>query len=405
MKPMEIEKQSFAIIEKELTTQIPPQYKPVVKRVIHTTADFSYETNMVFSEGVVDKALEAIQKGTDIVTDTNMAGAGISHKMAERFGISLHCYMADEAVAKEAAAREITRAAVSVEKAAKQNPGCIMVVGNAPTALMKIRELSDKGIFTPSLVIGVPVGFVNVVEAKEEIIDSTLPYIVAKGRKGGSNVAAAIVNALFYMAAQMLERYVYKNQKKMRCGYTTGTCAAAAAKAAAQMLLSGRKVTEVSVRTPSDITLTLPVCEIQMKAHAVSCAVQKDSGDDPDITNKILIFAEVSYIHNNSNMNKSTDMTVKKCDTESERSDTAAVKPQMIVDGGVGIGRITKKGLALSVHCPVIHRAYRLDVGGYGVPTAVPLPEVVFESLQYGRAQLAHGHRLPFGECRECIHR
>ena len=149
--------------------------------------------------------------------------------------------------------------------------------------------------------------------------------------------------------AQMLERYVYKNQKKMRCGYTTGTCAAAAAKAAAQMLLSGRKVTEVSVRTPSDITLTLPVCEIQMKAHAVSCAVQKDSGDDPDITNKILIFAEVSYIHNNSNMNKSMDMTVKKCDTESERSDTAAVKPQIIVDGGVGIGRITKKGLARPV--------------------------------------------------------
>ena len=100
----------------------------------------------------------------------------------------------------------------------------------------------------------------------------------------------------------MLERYVYKNQKKMRCGYTTGTCAAAAAKAAAQMLLSGRKVTEVSVRTPSDITLTLPVCEIQMKAHAVSCAVQKDSGDDPDITNKILIFAEVSYIYNSSNI-------------------------------------------------------------------------------------------------------
>ena len=155
--------------------------------------------------------------------------------------------------------------------------------------------------------------------------------------------------------AQMLERYVYKNQKKMRCGYTTGTCAAAAAKAAAQMLLSGRKVTEVSVRTPSDITLTLPVCEIQMKAHAVSCAVQKDSGDDPDITNKILIFAEVSYIYNNSNMNKSTDMTVKKCDTESERSDTAAVKPQMIVDGGVGIGRITKKGLARPVGAAAIN--------------------------------------------------
>lgn len=139
--------------------------------------------------------------------------------------------------------------------------------------------------------------------------------------------------------AQMLERYVYKNQKKMRCGYTTGTCAAAAAKATAQMLLSGRKVTEVSVRTPSDITLTLPVCEIQMKAHAVSCAVQKDSGDDPDITNKILIFAEVSYIHNNSNI----------------VNDTAAVKPQIIVDGGVGIGRITKKGLARPVGAAAIN--------------------------------------------------
>lgn len=139
--------------------------------------------------------------------------------------------------------------------------------------------------------------------------------------------------------AQMLERYVYKNQKKMRCGYTTGTCAAAAAKAAAQMLLSDRKVTEVSVRTPSDITLTLPVCEIQMKAHAVSCAVQKDSGDDPDITNKILIFAEVSYIYNSSNI----------------INDTAAVKPQMIVDGGVGIGRITKKGFARPVGAAAIN--------------------------------------------------
>lgn len=139
--------------------------------------------------------------------------------------------------------------------------------------------------------------------------------------------------------AQMLERYVYKNQKKMRCGYTTGTCAAAAAKAAAQMLLSGRKVTEVSVRTPSDITLTLPVCEIQMKAHAVSCAVQKDSGDDPDITNGILIFAEVSYIHHTDNI----------------INDKAPVKQQMIVDGGVGIGRITKKGLARPVGAAAIN--------------------------------------------------
>ena len=130
-----------------------------------------------------------------------MAKSGISHKIAEKFGCSLNCYMADEGVAKEAASRETTRAVVSVEKAAKDNPGCIMVVGNAPTALMRIRELYDEGTFAPRLVIGVPVGFVNVVEAKEEIIESGMPYIVARGRKGGSNVAAAIMNALFYMAA------------------------------------------------------------------------------------------------------------------------------------------------------------------------------------------------------------
>ena len=121
--------------------------------------------------------------------------------MAEKFGCQLNCYMADEDVACEAAKREVTRAAISVEKAAERNAGCIMVVGNAPTALMRIRELYDAGKFCPSLVIGVPVGFVNVVEAKEDIINSSMPYIVARGRKGGSNVAAAVMNALFYMAA------------------------------------------------------------------------------------------------------------------------------------------------------------------------------------------------------------
>ena len=126
--------------------------------------------------------------------------------------------------------------------------------------------------------------------------------------------------------AQMLERYVYKNQKKMRCGYTTGTCAAAAAKAAAQMLLSGRKVTEVSVRTPSDITLTLPVCEIQMKAHAVSCAVQKDSGDDPDITDGMLVFATV----------EKTGEGIRLC-------------------GGPGVGRVTRDGLSCPKGGPAIN--------------------------------------------------
>ena len=201
MKPMDIEKQSFEIIEKELTTDIPAIYKPVVKRVIHTTADFSYETSMTFSEGVIEKAVKALREGTDIVTDTNMAKSGINSKIAEKLGCTVKCYMADKNVAQEAEKKQVTRAAVSVEKASRDKPGCIMVVGNAPTALMKIRELYDKGEFNPKLVIGVPVGFVNVVEAKEEIIDSKMSYIVARGRKGGSNVAAAIMNALLYMAA------------------------------------------------------------------------------------------------------------------------------------------------------------------------------------------------------------
>jgi precorrin-8X/cobalt-precorrin-8 methylmutase len=140
----------------------------------------------------------AIREGTEIVTDTNMAKSGISHKIAEKFGCSLNCYMADEGVAKEAASRETTRAVVSVEKAAKDNPGCIMVVGNAPTALMRIRELYDEGTFAPRLVIGVPVGFVNVEAAKDLILKTDVPYIINRGRKGGSNVAAAICNALLY---------------------------------------------------------------------------------------------------------------------------------------------------------------------------------------------------------------
>jgi precorrin-8X/cobalt-precorrin-8 methylmutase len=199
-KPMDIERRSFEIIEQELTTKIPDKYKPIVKRVIHTTADFSYETSLVFSESAVDVALAAIGSGTVIVTDTNMAKAGINKKAAQKNGCDVCCYMADEDVALLAAENQTTRAVMSVQKAAKCNPSCIYVVGNAPTALYEILRLHEEKKFFPKLVIGVPVGFVNVVEAKEDIIASDIPYIVARGRKGGSNVAAAIVNALMYMS-------------------------------------------------------------------------------------------------------------------------------------------------------------------------------------------------------------
>ena len=202
MKPMDIEKQSFAIIESELTTDIPHIYKPIVKRVIHTTADFSYETSMTFSDGVVNKALNVIRSGVDIVTDTNMAKSGISHKMAEKFGCQLNCYMADEDVAAEAKKNGSTRAVASMDKAANLfgdgTRPCIFAIGNAPTALIRLYELIQERKIKPALIIGAPVGFVNVVQAKELIMTSGVPYIVARGRKGGSNVAAAICNAIIY---------------------------------------------------------------------------------------------------------------------------------------------------------------------------------------------------------------
>lgn len=199
VKPMDIEKRSFEIITERLNGRsFGPDKDDIVKRVIHTSADFDYADNLVFSENVVDKALEAIKNGATIVTDTNMAFSGINKKILESFGGKAVCYMADEDVALSAKERGITRAMVSMEKACELEGPVIFAIGNAPTALIRIKELVDEGKISPSLVIGVPVGFVNVVESKELIIDSDMPYIVARGNKGGSNVAAAICNALLY---------------------------------------------------------------------------------------------------------------------------------------------------------------------------------------------------------------
>ncbi|WP_026518229.1 precorrin-8X methylmutase [Butyrivibrio sp. MC2021] len=201
IKPSEIEKESFRIIGQELEQlgkTIDEDKLPTVMRVIHTTADFEYADTMIFSEGAVQKAREAIMDGAHIVTDTNMALSGINKKTLAKFGGEVHCFMADEDVAKEAKEREVTRAIVSMEKAAKLDVPIIFAIGNAPTALMRIKELMDEGSLKPRLIIGVPVGFVNVVEAKELIIESDVPYIVNRGRKGGSTIAAAICNSILY---------------------------------------------------------------------------------------------------------------------------------------------------------------------------------------------------------------
>lgn len=201
IRPDEIEKKSFEIITKELEEagiSIDEETAFVTKRCIHTSADFDYATTLSFSPGAVDEMKRLIRAGAVIVTDTNMALAGINKKKLSSYGGEAMCFMADEDVALEAKERGITRAAVSMEKASKLERDVIFAIGNAPTALIRLHEMMEEGIYTPKFVIGVPVGFVNVVWAKELFLDSGVPYIINRGRKGGSNIAAAICNAVLY---------------------------------------------------------------------------------------------------------------------------------------------------------------------------------------------------------------
>lgn len=200
VKPMDIEKRSFEIITEELGYDLPEKEAPIIKRCIHTSADFDYAENLCFSEDVVEKALRALKNGACIVTDTQMAKSGINKKALAKYGGEVYCFMSDEDVAATAKKNGTTRATASMDKAAVMDKPLIFAIGNAPTALVRLYELIEDGKLKPELIIGVPVGFVNVVQSKELIMQAEVPYIVAKGRKGGSNIAACICNALLYMA-------------------------------------------------------------------------------------------------------------------------------------------------------------------------------------------------------------
>lgn len=200
VKPMDIEKRSFEIITRELgDTPLIPGTELVVKRCIHTSADFDYAKNLCFSSGAVELAMEAIRQGASIVTDTHMARSGINKRALARYGGQVYCFMSDEDVAEAARANGTTRATASMDKAAALDEKLIFAIGNAPTALVRLYELIQEKKLSPALIIGVPVGFVNVVQSKEWIMETEVPYIVARGRKGGSNIAACICNALLYM--------------------------------------------------------------------------------------------------------------------------------------------------------------------------------------------------------------
>lgn len=199
VKPNEIEKRSMEIITQELNgrTWPEPQFS-IVKRCIHTSADFDYADNLCFSENAAMLGVEALRRGAVIVTDTKMAWSGINKKKLAEYGGEAYCFMSDEDVAKEAQERECTRAAICMERGAALGKEVIFAVGNAPTALIRLYELIQEGKVNPALIIGAPVGFVNVVEAKELIMTAGVPYIVPRGRKGGSNIAATICNAMLY---------------------------------------------------------------------------------------------------------------------------------------------------------------------------------------------------------------
>ena len=201
VRPQDIEKRSFAIISKELEEKgivLPKEQELVTKRAIHTSADFDYAKTMTYSAHAVGIAKKLIQNGADIVTDTNMALAGVNKKELAKYGGEAHCFMAEEEVAKIAKERGVTRAAVSMEKAAQIEKPVIFAIGNAPTALIELYEMMQSGKYRPAFIIGVPVGFVNVEAAKDLILKTNIPYIINRGRKGGSNIAAAICNALLY---------------------------------------------------------------------------------------------------------------------------------------------------------------------------------------------------------------
>jgi precorrin-8X/cobalt-precorrin-8 methylmutase len=203
VKPEDIERRSMEIITSELGRSFPEPEFSVVKRCIHTSADFDYAETLRVSEDAVQIGIRALRDGANVVTDTKMAAAGINKTRIGGYGGQVHCFISDEDVMRDAKARGCTRATVSMEKASKLDGDLIFAIGNAPTALVELYKLIEQGLVSPKLIVGAPVGFVNVVESKELIMSAGIPYIVPVGRKGGSNIAATIINSMLYYKGEI----------------------------------------------------------------------------------------------------------------------------------------------------------------------------------------------------------
>lgn len=202
LEPNEIERESMRIIQEEIKNKYSGSTEnfDIIKRVIHATADFDFLKNLEFSDNAVSKAREALKNGKNIIVDTAMLSSGINKNITKKFNIEIICYSSEENIKKEAKERKVTRAIVNIEHSVKNFPDSIYVIGNAPTALIRLCELVKENKAKPSLIIGVPVGFVNVIESKKLLssLENNIPKIISHGRKGGSTVACAIVNALLY---------------------------------------------------------------------------------------------------------------------------------------------------------------------------------------------------------------
>jgi precorrin-8X/cobalt-precorrin-8 methylmutase len=204
LDPLEIERRSFEIIDAEVG---PHNYDarqwPVVRRIIHTTADFEFARSTCFSTGAIEAGIAALRGGARVLCDTNMVRAGVNKVRLAAFGSEIFCHVADAEVAAQAKAAGVTRSILATRKGAAE--GCrIFLIGNAPTALFELLELARAGQCDPALVVGVPVGFVGAEESKESLLASGLPYILCRGRKGGSAIAAAILNALMILAGEQV---------------------------------------------------------------------------------------------------------------------------------------------------------------------------------------------------------
>lgn len=211
MKPYEIEQQSFDIIDSEAGVHgFSEQAWTVVRRMIHTSADFEYIDTVSISPTAIEQGVQAIRSGKNVITDTNMVKAGVRCREIEKYGGSVQCFITDPSLAALAASRGTTRAKAAVDAAVKAMEGGIYVIGNAPTALLRLLELMESGQANPALVIGLPVGFVNAAESKALLCNSKFNHISNQGRKGGSNLAASVVNALIVLATG---RQAYEPEK------------------------------------------------------------------------------------------------------------------------------------------------------------------------------------------------